>query len=44
MECLLPKPCLGVEGWIYLAWDRDQYQALMNMVISLQVLQKMGNL
>jgi hypothetical protein len=24
MECLLPKQCLGVEGWIHLVWDRGQ--------------------
>jgi hypothetical protein len=24
MECMLPKPCLGFEGQIHLAVDRDQ--------------------
>jgi hypothetical protein len=27
----------GIVGWIHLAEDRDQWQALVNMVINLQV-------
>jgi hypothetical protein len=40
---LRERGCEGVD-WIHLAQDRDQWWDLVNTVMNLQVLQKVGNL
>jgi hypothetical protein len=44
LKCLLKKTTgWGVVDWVNLADDRDQWQAFVNMVMSLQVSYKVRN-